>query len=145
MSEHTKWTPTDEQRDEALNALRMWRSVLRLENVRISICWCVPEGEDSCVACTRSLPHYKDMRLCIHPELWSAQDQHPDKRRLDFLHEIMHFVLSPYRQLARKIMVDEKFVTWREVNDTEEEITTYLAKLVKRLLDGREVAGGEDV
>lgn len=137
------WKRLDRAR--VVDLIEKWRGLLLLHGHHVNVTFSeTPDYDDKpgarCSAsCKANTPYMSGHRVTIYPHFL---DDDADEQERKIIHELAHIITEPSRQVAREL-AREQIVTWREIRDTNETLTDWIASIAMALQQGPPPTGGK--
>lgn len=124
----------DEYKARVQAYIERWAAVLFLDRHHINITFSESDkaNGNKCAADIRdNHPYESGHHVTFYPEYLKMTDESLADRAV--LHELVHIPVALLKELLSKIIVSEKFVTWREVEAADERAVDWLANVIFEL------------
>jgi len=129
--------PTAETRmthERVIELIEKWRGLLLLNAHHIDVCFgdepC-PTDRLCCAEIAVNTPYLSGHLLTIHPRFFESSDDDNRERRI--VHELTHIITHETKLVLKRLLVEEKFTTWREAKEADERVTDYFANVAYAL------------
>jgi hypothetical protein len=137
-SEESPSSDAQMTKEKVIELVEKWRGLLLLGGHHIDVYFTKDACQDDerCSAEIRvNTPYMSGHALAIHPRFFEISDD--DERERKIVHELTHIITDASRVVLKRILVDERFVTWRDAKEADERTTDHFANVVYALAESR--------
>lgn len=127
------WSELDKQR--FIGYLDKWRGLLLMNGWHINVSFCEKpsssDPETTCASIWTNEPYMSGHHIDVYPRMLIST---VDEQERKMVHELVHIITNPTKELARRMMGD-KFVTLKELENENERATDWVANIAWALYD----------
>lgn len=121
--------------EHVIELIEKWRKLLLLSGHHIDVHFGTEVCSESkcCAEMACNSPYMSGHYLTIHPRFFEVGDDAERERKI--VHELCHIITGDVRLMLHQLLVEEKFVTYREAKDANERLTDFVANVAYALVE----------
>lgn len=120
--------------ERVIELIEKWRGLLLLNAHHVDVYFdtevCSTDSRCSAEIAVNT-PYLSGHCLTIHPRFFEISDD--DERERKIVHELSHIITNETKAVLKRMLVEEKFTTWREAKEADERVTDYFANVAYAL------------